>query len=394
MAPSAKRRPHGAGSVFQRASDGLWVARIEAGFDQYGNRKRPQRTAKTKTEAQRLLRELQRKAATGDLPGEGAGGRVTVKAWADAWLPMHERDVRPNVYVTDAGVVRRWIVPTLGTRRLEDLNPGDLRRLHAAVTGAGRSSSTALNVHRVLMKMLKDARLEGHSIPARVADVRAPRPAASDRSSIPVPDLLAILRVIGERDDASRWLFRITYPLRQGEALGLTWDALDFDAGRVTIAWQLDQYPAGVKPPSWLRSRHLVDSMWLVEPKTKTRNATLPLLPLVGASLKAWREIAPANDYGLVWVDAKGLPIRDHVDRREWQAIQKAAGVQHPDGRPWHLHETRHAAASLLIKQGVDRNAVAALLGQSALVETYVHVDDESLNRALGAWAAVLELGD
>jgi integrase len=391
MAPQ-KRRPHGSGSIFQR-SDGLWIARVEAGYDRHGNRRRPQRASKTKTEAQRKLKELLRDVALDNLPDEGASTRATVKTWADTWLAMHEREVRPNVYVTDKGHVRKWIVPTLGTRRLADLNPGDLRRLHKAVTSAGRSSTTALNVHRTFMKMLKDARLEGHPIPARVSDVKAPRAAASDRAGIPVADLLALLRVVGQRDDASRWLFRLMYPVRQGEALGLTWDSVDFDGGTVTLDWQLDQYPAGAKPPTWLRSRHLVDTMWLIEPKTKARSATLPLHPMIEASLRAWREIGPANDYGLVWVDAKGKPIRDHIDRREWQAIQREADVAHPDGRPWHLHETRHAAASILIGAGEDPRIVAGLLGQTRLVDAYVHVDKDAMNRLLGKWAEVLELG-
>lgn len=393
MSPARQRRPQGTGSVFQRKSDGLWVARIDAGWDAHGNRKRPQRTSKTKSGAHLALKELQRQHATGNLPDAGSGARATVKAWADAWLPAHAREVRPNVHVTDSGHVTKWIVPTIGQRRLTDLNPGDVRKIHLAVTSAGLSPTTARNVHRTLMKMLRDARLDGHPIPERIFDVKAPRPAASTRDQIPVEHVLALLKIIGERDDASRWLFRILYPVRQGEALGLTWDSLDLPNGSVTFDWQLDQYPADVTPPRWLRSRHLTGPMWLVEPKTSSRNATLPLLPFVAASLEAWQATSPANDYGLVWTH-NGQPIRDHIDRKQWHAIQQQAKVAHPDGRPWHLHETRHTAASIMIDLGEDPRTIAAILGQTRLVESYVHVDRTSITRAMGRFAEVLGLGN
>lgn len=389
MSPQ-RRRPQGTGSVFQRKSDGLWVARIDAGYDAHGNRKRPQRTAKTKTKAEVLLKELLRDHATGNLPEVGSGARATVKAWSTDWLKAHAREVRPNVLVTDTGHVNKWIVPTIGQRRLTDLNPGDIRRVHVAVTTAGLSPTTARNVHRTLTKMLRDARLDGHAIPARVLDVKAPRPAASTRDQIPVEHLMRLLAVIGERDDASRWLFRILYPVRQGEALGLTWDSLDLDAGLVTFDWQLDQYGKDVTPPGWLRSRHLVDTMWLVEPKTSSRNATLPLLPYVAASLEAWQATSQPNDYGLVWVTDKGRPIPDHTDRKEWHALQVKAGVAHPDGRPWYLHETRHAAASIMIDLGEDPRTIAAILGQTQLVNSYVHVDRAAVARVMGRFAEVL----
>lgn len=408
--PSTNRRPKGSGGVFQRCDaqygcpptelvtdpdtgktrrvrpahkcKGMWCGRLEDGFDEHGNRKRLIVYARTKTEAAEKLSTLRDKRAKGEA---GAGVRTTVKLWADKWLPMHANEVRPNVLVTNRGHVNKWIVPTIGTRRLVDLNPGDVRRVHKAVTDAGRSSTTAVKVHWTLMGMLKAARVEGgHAVPGRVTEVKAPRPAASDRADIPVEDLLAILAQIGERDDASRWLFRIIYPLRQGESLGLLWDSLDFNRSLVHLDWQLDQYEDGVVPPAWLRQRHLVDNMWLVEPKTENRQATLPLVPIIKASLEAWREIGPSNDYGLVWVGRDGRPIPDHVDRREWHAIQKKAKVQHPDGRYWHLHETRHAAASILIDEGEDPRTIAAILGQSKLIESYVHIDRAAVSRALG----------
>ena len=196
-----KRRPKGSGTLTYRASDGMWIGRVEAGWTPQGTRRRINVSSKSKTEAQRKLKDALRRVNAGEVAVAG-GARTTIKAWADTWLPIHEGEVRPNVYVTDRGAVTKWIVPTIGTRRLADLNPGDVRKVHDAITGAGRSATTAGNVHTVLMTMLKAARLEGHAIPSRIFDVPRPKPAALTRESIPVEQALALLDAIGQRLDA------------------------------------------------------------------------------------------------------------------------------------------------------------------------------------------------
>ena len=136
----------------------------------------------------------------------------------------------------------------------------------------------------------------------------------------------------------------------------------------MTFDWQLDQYPKGVTPPRRGCARQAPHRPHVARrAEDVQRNATLPLVPFVAASLEAWQASTEPNRYGLVWTH-KGQPIRDHIDRAEWHAIQSAAGVSHPDGRPWHLHETRHTAASVMINLGEDPRTIAAILGQTKLM--------------------------
>lgn len=387
----AKRRPKGSGSLTYRASDGMWIGKFDAGWTAQGTRRRPTVSSKSKAEAQRKLRAAIRDFNAGDMAVAG-GARTTVKAWADTWLPIHEREVRPNVYVTDRGSVNKWIVPTIGTRRLADLNPGDVRRLHAAIISAGRSPTTAGNVHTVMLTMLKAARLEGHAIPERIFDVPKPKPAASTRSSIPLDQALTLLETIGRRDDSSRWLVGMLYGMRQGEQLGLTWECVDLDAEGLSVEWQLKDYALDAKVPDWLRTRHLTGRYWLVETKTAKGERWLPLLDFIAASLAAHKASAPANPYGLVWT-LDGQPIPAHRDRKTWHEIQAAAGVRRPDGKPWLLHECRHTLVSMLLADGVDRSIIASIVGQSALVEAYVHVDRAKVREAMTGLAQRLQLG-
>lgn len=384
---STTRRSYGSGGLSQR-SDGLWVARVYAGWTPQGTRRRITVSSRSKAEATRKLRDLQRRLNAGEVVQAG-GARVTVKQWSETWLPIHATRVRPTTAVTDAGATRKWIIPTIGHRRLTDLTPADLRALRTAITDAGRSTTTARHAHKILIKMLRDAVVEGHSVPPRIFEAPKPTKARSDRDAIPVEHLVRILAVIADRADAGRWLLAIFGGVRQGEALGLLRDRVDLAAGTVAIEWQLQRRSAAATPDGWEEK----PCGWgrLTRPKTGAGRRVVPLVDIVSVALERTIATTDPGPWGLVWSDHHGQPIRPEADRATWHVIQGEATergatedpVAHPSGRPWHVHECRHAAATLLVMAGVDRTIVQSILGQSALVETYVHVEMAAARAAL-----------
>ena len=386
-----KRRPHGTGSLSQR-KDGLWVARVDVGWTPQGTRRRVTVSSKSKAEAARKLKELQRKIAAGNVP-VAASARLTVKAWSEQWLRAHAERVRPKTYATDAGAVRKWIVPTLGHRRLADLTPADLRALRQAITDAGRTSTTALHAHAVLLTMLKAARIEGHDVPQRIFDVPRPGKAANDRGAIPGDQALAILAVATARPDAPRWVSALLQGMRQGESLGLEWVRVDLQSSTIDVSWQLQWLKADAPTPDGWVERRLdgYPRARLTRPKTAKGQRIIPLVPWMTAALVKARDEWTPNPHGLVWTN-QGAPIRTEDDRATWRAIQAEAGAAHPSGRPWHLHEMRHTTASMLLEHGVDRAVIEAILGQAVLVESYLHVGQEQARRALEGVAGRLAL--
>jgi len=382
------RRPKGTGTLTQRA-DGLWIGRADAGYTMAGNRRRLTVSSRSKAEAQRKLRDLLRTIHDEGSPA-AINVRLTVKAWSDQWLPMHATRVRPTTYTTDAGTIRKWIVPTIGLRRLADLTPADTRALRRAITAAGRSTTTALHAHKILTKMLKDAVIEGHHVPQRVFLADKPAKASNDRDAVPVADLLRILDAASRRDDGARWVVGIFTGARQGEVLGLEWDRLTLPRegdGAADLSWQLQHLTDGHDTPDNWDARHLEGRAWLTRPKTKKGARRIPLVPGVVVALSTHRSAHPSGQ--LVFTN-NGHPIQAHADRAAWQALQREAGVSHPSGRPWLIHETRHAAATLMRRAGVPDRVREAILGHVKLVETYDHADDQDTRDAMAAYAALL----
>lgn len=390
--PTTSRRPPGTGSIFQRA-DGLWVGRIEAGYTAKGGRRRIVVSGKTKSEAAAKLKKKQGEIAREGLASLGTA-RTTVKAWAETWLEITARKVRPKTWATNRSCVSTWIIPTIGHRRLDDLNPADVRALTGAMMKAGRSSSTAQRAQVILTKMLRDAILEGHQVPQRVLLVPAPSKAAHDRDAISVLHALALLRVATERPDGSRWVAALLQGMRQGECLGLTWDAVDLDNGTLDVSWQLQALPyldraaQTFRVPDGYEVRRLSGALHLVRPKSSRGKRIIPLVPWMTTALTTWREVAPASPHGLVWPRSDGRPESGENDRAAWHALQASADVskQTEDGeRPYLLHEARHTTATLLLEAGVDSHVITAIMGHASIVTTrgYQHVHDRMTRQAM-----------
>src|SRR5690606_12675828 len=390
----AKRRPYGSGSVTQRP-DGKWVARVEAGWTDRGTRRRISRVRATEAEAKRALRDLQRELAEGTAVG---GRKVTVKAWADEWLETQARRVRPKTHQTDTSTVRRWIIPTIGHRRLADLTPADVRKLTDTVRDAGRASTTARYAQSVLERMLRAAIREGHDVPERVLLTHKPAAAVSDREALTVPEAVKVLGAASKRPDGARWVAALLQGMRQGECLGLTWDHVDFNAHTIDVSWQLqtlryeDRDRDTFLIPDGYEARRLEGAWHLTRPKTARGQRIIPMLDWMVEPLRAWREVAPVSPHGLVWPRPDGKPRNSKADRGEWWELCDEAGVRHPNGRRYHLHEARNTTASLLLAAKVEPTIITAILGHSRIVVSrgYMSIDREQLREALSAASALL----
>lgn len=374
MPPKRKRRQYGSGGVHYRTANGRWYGVIEAGYTASGGRRRVTVSAKTEAKAKQLLRDRMRQ-----IEQEGAvtrADRLTVKAAVDLWLPVVVREVRPSTYANYASSARLWLVETIGHIRVCDLTPAHIRRVDDAQRAAGRTSTTIRHTRAVLGALLKFAEQEGARVPATVKAMKRPDKAHNDRDYIPTDDALAIIAQASYLPHGSRWVAALLQGLRQGECLGLTWDAIDPTAGELDISWQLRTLPYldrgadTFRVPDGYEHRRLSGAYHLVRPKTSTGWRKIPLIPGMAAALEHWRATAPPSPHGLVWPTVDGHPKSGAEDRREWQAIQRAAGVTHPSGRPYVVHEARNTTATLLRDLGVDESIRVQIMGHSSITVT------------------------
>lgn len=399
MTEKKKRREYGAGSVYQR-KDGRWVGTVEAGWSATGARRRVTVSGKTEAVVKRRLRDKIAELEKGEVV---TSPNITVKAWTDTYLPLHQATVSPNAYRITSGAVRNYIVPTIGHKRLRSLTPADVRAVEAAVREAGNKGSTAALVQRNLFAILRSAIAEGHVVPSRVLLTPSPKTSGSDRKPLTIPEALAVLKQAADLPHGTRWAVALLGGMRQGECLGLTWDAVDFEREQIRIEWQLQRLPyldkrdrsKGFRVPHEYDARQVHKAWHLVRPKSRAGVRIVPILTPIVTALREWQEAAPENPAGLVWPTTRGTPASHQDDLEEWHALQGAAGVGHPAGRYYHVHECRNVTATELRKAGANDAVMTSLMGHTSIRTTdiYTDVDDAARRAPLELLARLLELG-
>lgn len=413
-------RQHGTGTVFQRA-DGRWIGRYRDGYTTAGKYRYRTVSASTEAKCKTALNAAIRERNKAE--DSGLDDKMTVARWIDQWLPVRQTQVAPKTFSDDQSAARRWVIPALGGRRVANLKPSDLHALTRSIKKgkpgkAAPGQATVKRAHEVLKAALKAATIEGYSVPSRLFMVEPPKKDAGDRAAIPVEDALKLLKAAQGDPYASRWVAALLNGLRQGEALGLTWDRVDLERGLIDVSWQLKELvyahacqdergkvtcgrKRGAACPDRIfrvpdvYERRQVEGRWhLVRPKTKSGVRVLPLVPWMVDALKAWREVAPASPAGLVWPDADGTVRDPKIDLAAFHALQETANVRHPSGRYYHLHEARHAVATILMALRVDTQVIVALMGHSSILSTraYQHADLSMARAALDGVAAQLQL--
>jgi integrase len=173
--------------------------------------------------------------------------------------------------------------------------------------------------------------------------------------------------------------------LRQGEALGLRWEDVDWESGVLHVRRSLQRV-----------NRKLV----LDELKTKNSRRDLPLIDRLAISLRAHRsrqleeKLAAGKDWqenGLVFTTTIGTPLDARNVVRKYHDTLTRGGI--PLRR---FHDLRHGCATLLLAQGVPLKTVSDILGHSQIsitADIYAHVIPEMRREALGVMDSILASG-
>ena len=131
---AGKRRQYGTGTVHFDKARNRWVGAVEAGWTAAGRRRRITVTStKSEAEAKRKLRDKQLLIARDGVPAQGANFRITLRAWVDQWWARREKmKLSPDTILADRSQLDKWLLPTIGHRRLAELTPADVRKVHDA----------------------------------------------------------------------------------------------------------------------------------------------------------------------------------------------------------------------------------------------------------------------
>lgn len=396
------RRVRGTGAVYQRASDGMWIGSIEAGYTRRGTRRRITVSASTEKLAKQKLVAKQRELARQGIPEESVAVRATVKAYGEEWLERRKASITDRAYTSDATAFNRWIVPVIGNVRLSNLSSAHVRAVSKACINAGLAQRSASRYVGTFKTLINDAIRDGYIVPQSAQLAEMPKRGEVDRDRIPLAHIALLLKTADTLPIKwrARWYVAFFLGMRPAEVRGLRWEKIDFLNERIEVWGQLKALPrlvkgdraSGYRIPAGRKVIQLMGGYHIVPPKTASGRRVLPMIEPVKSLLQMLREATGDNPYGLLFPSDCGTPMSEREDRDGWKALCEAAGVRAAD-RDYVMYEARHSTASLLASARVPESAIRAIMGHASInsTEAYLHADIEEARHALEGLARVIE---
>jgi integrase len=369
------RRGRGEASIYQRESDGRWVASLSLGFDADGKRKRKTVYGSTKKEVQEELRKIQNQAATGSIP---QAGMMTIAALLDHWLEAMKPSWAAGTHESHHQHVRNHIRPSIGGARLKNLYALHVTNMMRGMEENGVSAAMRRHVLVTLRAALAYA-VRVNLVPTNPA-ARAPLPAKSRHKSegLTPEQITAFIEAAKPDRLFAMYLLAIDSGLRQGELLALTWKDIDPERGTVRVNKSLEE----------VRGK-----LAIKEPKNDSSRRTVKLSTATTDALEEHRKAMLAEghctpDTAVFCGPRLGHWLRkSDVYRWSFARILKRAGLK------FRFHDLRHASASLLLADGVDVKTVQARLGHSAAaitMDVYAHALDRGQQGAADRMQSIL----
>jgi integrase len=334
-----------------------------------------------------------RMAEERELRGVGDPHRHSTGEYLKRWL-AHLRERGDHALTTLAGYHRHAAIAAhhIGHIPLAKLGAHDLDRLYVTLRRPGRgrpradgkparplSPQSILHVHRLLHTALGQARKWKLIAYNPASDATAPTVPFRQARGYTAAEIAKLLELAHADPETTAMLaLLLTTGLRRSELLGLALDALDLDAGTLSVRRAVTE----------VRGKAVLREI----PKSASSWRTLSIPPEVVALMRAQkaRIMERALEWGpeysrepmFLFPGLAGVPMRPMAITERLRQLRRRAGITAVQP----VHGWRHATASLLIAGGTDVKTTQARLGHSTPVITlrlYTDVVDER-DRAAG----------
>lgn len=325
-----------------------------------------------KKEAELKLSELLHQVDTGSFVKPG---KVTVGEFLDRWIKDYAwPNLAPRTAEGYEHIIRRHIVPSLGSITLTQLKPEHMQRYYAEKLACGRCdgkgslSAKTVRHHHITLHDALECAVKWGLLSRNPLDATAPpRPQAHEMHTLDEEKLLAFLEAARPTPYYHIFHLALFTGMRRSEILALRWQDVDLLMGQVSVNRTL---------------HHLRDGSTVFRPpKTAKGRRMIALSPSAALALNEHREKQEAmfaalgkslQDSDLVFCDLDGKPLLPDTITHAWIKLARRMGLG-----GIRLHDARHTHASLMLKQGISPKIVQERLGHASIqltLDTYSHV--------------------
>lgn len=301
-------------------------------------------------------------------------GKTTVADWMEEWMRDYTVNVKPSTRRLYEECVRLYIVPHLGSVRLDKLDGPMIQRyyndLHQPADPARKpiSAKTVKNVHGILHKALQQAVKNGMIRLNTTENCVLPRIVKKDIQPLTQEQIQAFLALLPGHPHEYLYQIAMFTGMREGELLGLPWDCVDFERKTILVKQHLQR-------------EHKKGGEYKLVPTKNDKKRIVPMAPTVVRLFELQRrrqdhyrrQLADKwEETGLVFTG----PFGGYLSYRTVYDCFKrlAAKIGAPNAR---VHDLRHTYAVACIESGVDVKTLQENLGHATAaftMDVYGHV--------------------
>lgn len=353
------RNAKGSGTIRQR-KDGRWEARYTAGVDpKTGKQIQKSIYGSKQQEVRKKLTAVTRALDTDSYVDTN---NMSLQEWLRLWLDAYVQDsVKNSTFVSYETDCRVHIIPNLGRVKLQALKAPMIQAFYKGLLRSGKSPKTVKNIHGVLHEALKKAVGLGYmySNPSDLCEL----PVIEKPEIQPIPEdkIREFLEAIEGHRFRDVYVVTLFTGLREGEALGLTWDSVDFERGSIYINKQLQL----IKKSG--------GQYKLIPTKTSRTRTLYPADYVMDILKRLHTEDSKYNEWNLVFVNQEtGGHLAFGTVYKNYKRIVKSIGI--PEAR---VHDLRHTYAVIALQEGDSIKFVQNSLGHATAaftLDVYGHV--------------------
>ena len=352
-----------------------YEARYTEGFDP-GTGKQIQRSISGKTQKE-VAQKLKAALAALDSGTYIAPCKMTVGEWMDIWSKQYLGGVKESTVAAYNATIRTHIKPGVGAIRLDALDTHLVQSFYNGLREPTKdrdavSPKTVKNVHGIFHKALQQAVANGYIRFNPTNSCILPRVEKKELQPLDEAETKLFLDAVKGHRFELLFTFTLFSGLREGEALGLTWDRVDFMRGTILISKQLqkEKKAGGEFRLVSLKNdkpRRITPAPWVMQLLRDRKLQQYEHKEKAGA---AW-----SNPMNLVFTNELGGNLIPQTVVRHFKEI--VASIGRPDAR---FHDLRHSYAVASLRSGDDIKTVQGNLGHATAaftLDVYGHVTNQ-----------------
>ena len=310
--------------------------------------------------------------------------KATLGEWIDLWLSDFCPRIKYQTKKSYAAQCNTHIKPTLGATLLSDLNTAQIQSFYNELGKTGHtiikkdpktgqtvktskplSPKSINNVHAILSKCLNVAVKLNYikfNPASQTERIKSPRPHVSPLSN---DEVRMVLSELEKEPLADLYKVIIFTGLRKAEALGLTWDSIDFDTSTISIDKQLQHRPIKdggytIAPVKSDRIRSIVATPYVIS-ILQHRKSDQDQDKEQNKSLWSYLKDDKGKDIQLVFTKPDGSPINPKQAYLHYNKLARRLGID-----ATRVHDLRHTFAVLSLQNGDDYKTIQENLGHAS----------------------------